>query len=347
MFSIRRESGQIEMVWCEKRFYFVCWQETSSMLKSNIKWCGLRIVLPILFLVVDNACVGKFETKPTLTSLCNIDWQQQAGIPSSVLPDPTVADGLHVLVWNIHDRLLPGSLFSSGGHSEEEVACIGELASQFDLVLFQEAFVRPAQIASHTKHLWADHPVFSEGGGGDWWPLRMMCEICLSPGLLMLAQEKPEMVYAEPYKAFAGWNTELNKADDFFSKGLQLIQFPSFWVLNSHMDSGRGQDSIEARALQFSQITAALQRLVPLDAPLFIGMDSNLRPDQEEQDGKILQEFLEANALTLLRQNGPDLIAVRNLPVDQPQSLPLKDVLSDHNALSTVIQLHSVPVSLP
>ena len=93
------------------------------------------------------ACVGKFETKATLTSSCHFDWQQQAGIPVSVLPDSIADEGLHVLVWNIHDRLLPGSLFSSGGHSEEEVACIGDLATQFDLVLFQEAFVRPAQIA--------------------------------------------------------------------------------------------------------------------------------------------------------------------------------------------------------
>jgi hypothetical protein len=104
-----------------------------------------------------------------------------------VLPDSVAHDGLHVLVWNIHDRLLPGTLFSSGGHSEEEVACIGDLAAQFDLVLFQEAFVRPAQLARYTGHAWADHPLFSEGGGGDWWPHRLMCDICLSPGLLMLA----------------------------------------------------------------------------------------------------------------------------------------------------------------
>jgi hypothetical protein len=246
-------------------------------------------------------------------------------------------------VWNIHDRLLPGSLFSSGGHSEEEVACIGDLAKQFDLVLFQEAFVRPAQLARYTEHTWSDHPMFTQGGGADWWPLRAMCDICLSPGLLMLAQEKPEFVHAEPYEAFAGWNTDLNKADDFFSKGFQLVKFTTFWVLNSHMDAGRGQDSIDARALQFRQITAAFKRLVPNDAPLLIGMDSNLRPDKEEQDGKILREFLEANALTLVQQSGPDLIATRNLRIEQPRSLPLKDVLSDHNALSGIVHQMAVP----
>ncbi len=295
------------------------------------------------------ACVGKFETKDKLTAVCNLDWQGQAGISSSVLPNPNpnTADGLHVLVWNIHDRLLPGSMFSSGGHTEEEVACIGDLASQFDLVLFQEAFVRPAQIARHTNHIWADHPLFSEGGGGDWWPLRMLCEVCLSPGLLILAQEQSESVYAEPYTAFAGWNSELNKADDFFSKGFQLVKFPEFWVINSHMDAGRGQDSIEARAQQFRQITVALKTHVPDNAPLFIGMDSNLRPDKEAQDGEILQDFLEANGLTLVRQHGPDLIAVRNLSVDRSQSLPLRDVLSDHHALSVVIHGPSVSRSLP
>lgn len=305
------------------------------------------LFLSVGALMVLNACVGKFETKPVLTSRCQIDWQQQSGIAATPFPDTYSNNGLHVLVWNIHDRLLPGSMFSSSGHTEEEVACIGDLASQFDLVLFQEAFVRPAQLAQYTGHVWSNHPIFTEGGGADWWPLRAMCEICLSPGLLMLVQEKPELVHAEPYEAFAGWNTEINKADDFFSKGFQLVQFPTFWVLNSHMDAGRGQDSIEARALQFRQITAALIRLVPSDAALFIGMDSNLRPEQEAQDRNVLTEFLEANALTLVRQSGPDLIASRNLRVEQPQSLPLKDVLSDHNALSAIMFPPSVSQSSP
>jgi len=305
-------------------------------------WLGM-IVWPVIWLTVLSACVGKFETKPILASVCNIDWQQQAGMASASLPDAHNNKELHVLIWNIHDRLLPGSIFSTRGHTEEEVACIGDVASQFDLVLFQEAFVRPAQLARYTKHAWADYPLFAEGGGGDWWPLRALCEICLSPGLLMLAQEKPEFVHVEPYKAFAGWNTDLNKADDFFSKGLQLVQFPTFWILNSHMDAGRGQDSIDARALQFRQITATLKRFVPNDAPLLIGMDSNLRPDREKQDGEILHEFLDANALTLVRQNGPDLIAVRNIRVKTPQSLPLKGVLSDHSALSAIIYPLAVP----
>jgi hypothetical protein len=304
------------------------------------------ILVGLLVLAMLTACVGKFETRAMLTSSCHLDWQQEAGIPASVLPDSVVDEGLHVLVWNIHDRLLPGSLFSSGGHSEEEVACIGDLATQFDLVLFQEAFVRPTQLARYTGHAWSNHPMFTEGGGADWWPHRVMCEICLSPGLLMLAKEQPEFVHAEPYEAFAGWNTDLNKADDFFSKGFQLVQFPSFWVLNSHLDAGRGQDSIDARALQFRQITTALKRLVPSDAPLFIGMDSNLRPDKEEQDGEVLREFLEANALILVCHSGPDLIAVRNLRIQQPQTFPLKGILSDHNALSVIMFPPAVPRSV-
>jgi len=299
--------------------------------------CSASRFVFIIVMLVLTACVGKFETKPELTDTCRMDWQAKAGIDASVLPDSTQTDGLHVLVLNIHDRLLDESNISKGGHTEEEVACIGDLAKQFDLVLFQEAFVRPAQIARYTGHAWADHPLFEEGGGGDWWPLRVFCEICLSPGLLILAKDEPESVHAEPYEAFAGWNTKLNKADDFFSKGFQLVNFGNFWVLNSHMDSGRGQDSIDARVLQFRQITEALQRLVPEDASLLIGMDSNLRPENEKQDGKILKEFLASNGLTLVRQIGPDLIAVRNLNVENPQTLPLKDVLSDHNALSVIV----------
>ncbi len=310
--------------------------------------CSLgKILFPWLVPAILTACVGTFETKEALTSTCSINWQGQARISFSSLPASRADGALHVLVWNIHDRLLSGSMFSSSGHTEEEVICIGDLASQFDLVLFQEAFVRPAQLARYTRHVWSNHLMFTEGGGADWWPLRAMCEICLSPGLLLLAQEKPEFVHAEPYEAFSGWNTELNKADDFFSKGFQLVQFSRFWVLNSHMDSGRGQASIEARALQFRQITAALTRFVPNNAALFIGMDSNLRPEEEEQDRKILREFLEANALTLIRQSGPDLIASRNLEIEQPQSLPLKDVLSDHNALSAIMFPSSVSEPLP
>ena len=299
------------------------------------------------FLVLLSACVGTRETKSALTAVCGMNWQGKAGITKHDLPESSASHELHVLVFNIHDRLLPGSLFSSDAHTEEEVACIGDLASRFDLVFFQEAFVRPAQLARYTGHAWADYPHFTGGGGGDWWPLRWMCEICLSPGLLMLAREKPMFVYAEPYEAFAGWNTDLNKSDDFFSKGFQLVQFQDFWGLNSHMDSGRGQDSIEARALQFRQITAALTRLVPPDAPLLIGMDSNLRPDQEEQDGTVLEEFLKANGLTLVYQSGPDLLAVRGLQTLQPLTLPLKGILSDHNALSVVLHLTVLPHSSP
>jgi hypothetical protein len=302
-----------------------------------------RIVLLMVALMVASACIGKFESKPDLTGVCRTDWQRQAGIDASSLPASTPEPGLHVLVFNIHDRLLPGSIFSNDAHTEDELACIGDLASQFDLVLFQEAFVRPSQIARYTGHTWADHPLFTEGGGGDWWPIRALCEICLSPGLLMLAREVPEFVHAEPYEAFAGWNTDLNKADDFFSKGFQLVKFPTFWVLNSHMDAGRGQDSVEARARQIRQITAAFERFLPNEAPLLLGMDSNLRPDQNEKDRKILRDFLEANALTLVRQSGPDLIAVRNIRIEKPQSLTLKDVLSDHNALSVII--YPQPVS--
>ena len=310
---------------------------------------GLRLIFPkkqysdsmrviaLLVLTLLCSCVGKFETKSALTATCNIDWQKQAGRGEENDPNGREDKALKVLVFNIHDRLLPGSLFSSDAHSEKEVACIGDLASQHDLVLLQEAFVRPSQLARYTGHAWSDHPLFTEGGGGDWWPLRIMCEICLSPGLLMLATEKPVSVHAEPYEAFAGWNTDLNKADDFFSKGFQLVQFPTFWVLNSHTDAGRGQDSIEARASQFQQITAALKQRVPSEAPLPIGMDSNLRPDLEEQDRAILGKFLTENDLMLTYQNGPDLIAVRNLLIRHPRVIPLKGVLSDHHALSVLM----------
>ncbi len=311
----------------------------------NLTFCVRRLgvfLLSTVFLVLLNGCVGSFETKPALTSKCQTDWEQQAGISASELPDSRSSNGLHVLVWNIHDRLLPGSIFSNKGHSEEEIVCIGDLASQYDLVLFQEAFVRPSQIAGYTKHAWAEHPLFTEGGGGDWWPLRTVCEICLSPGLLMLAQERPGWVYAEPFRAFAGRNTKLDKADESFSKGFQLVRFQDFWVLNSHMDAGRGQASRDARALQAWQITAALKWYVPSTAPLLIGLDSNLKPKRKKQDGgeqdeQILQKFLKDNDLTLALQDGPDIIAVRNLQIENPQTLELKDVLSDHNALSIVI----------
>ncbi len=313
------------------------------MYNLNVGVCRLgSILLSVVLMLMLNACVGSFETKPALTSKCQTDWQQQAGISASELPDSESRNGLHVLVWNIHDRLLPGSIFSSKGHSEEEIVCIGDLASQYDLVLFQEAFVRPAQIARYTKHAWTEHPLFTEGGGGDWWPLRTVCEICMSPGLLMLAQERPSWIYAEPFRSFAGRNTKLDKADESFSKGFQLVRFRDFWILNSHMDAGRGQASRDARALQAWQITAALKWYVPSTAPLLIGMDSNLKPKRKKEDGgkqdeEIMQKFLKDNDLTLALQDGPDIIAVRNLQVENPQTLALKGVLSDHNALSVFV----------
>lgn len=313
------------------------------MLNLRKRMCSDSMILvPLFVLTLLSACVGQFDTKSALTATCGTDWQGQAGIHEGEIPDAIERKGLRVLVWNIHDRLLPDSLFSSDAHTEDEVVCIGDLATRYDLVLFQEAFVRPAQLAQYTDHAWADYPVFSEGGGGDWWPLRWMCEVCLSPGLLMLSQEQPVSVNSEPYEAVAGWNTDLNKADDFFSKGFQLVQFSGFWVLNSHMDAGRGQDSIDARALQFKQITVALKRLVPSDASLLIGMDANLRPDLDKQDGMLLERFLEENGLLIVFQRGPDLMATRNLRIERSQFLPLKGVLSDHDALSADISLPDV-----
>lgn len=110
--------------------------------------------------------LGKRETKLTLTSSRNIDGQQHARISSTDLPNPNDSDGLHVLVTNIHGRLLSGSIFSSKGQSEEKIVCIVDLASMYDLVLLQKAFVRPAQIARYTKHQWADYHFL----GDDQWP---------------------------------------------------------------------------------------------------------------------------------------------------------------------------------
>ena len=100
------------------------------------------------------------------------------------------------------------------------------------------------------------------------------------------------------------------------------------------MDAGRDEASIEARTLQFRQLTADIRCFVSPEAPLLVSMDTNLRPDHEERDAKILKELLNANALTLIHQNGPDLIAVRGIRTDHAQSLPFDDTLSDHNALS-------------
>ncbi|MCA9497845.1 MAG: hypothetical protein KC588_01490 [Nitrospira sp.] len=165
---------------------------------------------PLLALTVLSACLGKLETKSTFTKPCRPDWQQQAGLSEAALPDSTVSHGLPVLVFNIPDHLLSDSFFLSVAHTEEEVACLGDLASKFDLVLVQETFVPPAQLAQYTKHAWINHPFFTESGGGDWWPLRAMSNICLSPELLMLAREQPESIYSTHHKTFVGWNTDLN-----------------------------------------------------------------------------------------------------------------------------------------
>ncbi len=116
------------------------------MLKAR-SWESSWLVWPLMALTILTACVGRFETKPTLSTPCRLNWQQQAGLGAAALPDSPASHGLQVLVFNIHDRLLPDTCFSSEGHTEDEVSCIGDLASKFDLVLFQKAFVRPAQLA--------------------------------------------------------------------------------------------------------------------------------------------------------------------------------------------------------
>jgi hypothetical protein len=287
-----------------------------------------NLVIAVLLSVLVSACAeGKFVRKPAFTEQCETQHHTV----------PPVESAFTMLVWNIHDRAQPGSVYANDGHTEAEVVCIAEIAKHYDLVLFQESFQHPLQIPKATRHAWSNYPTFQRGGGGNWWPLRWLCEICRSPGLLLLAAEPALFTYAEPYTAFAGWHTALNKSDNFFSKGFQLVRFPTMWVLNSHNDAGRGQSSIDARRHQFRQITTALYTLVPHEAALLIGLDANLRPDIEPQDAVILDEFLKANHLTVIVQHGPDIIAARNLTVLSPQVLPLEDVLSDHDALSAVV----------
>ena len=287
------------------------------------------IVAALVGVMLMSACAeGRFVRKPAFTETCGTQHNTS----------PPVESAFTVLVWNIHDRAQPGSVYANDGHTESEVVCIAEIAKQYNLVFLQESFQHPRQIPTATNHTWSHYPIFQTGGGGNWWPLRWLCEICRSPGLLMLASEPALFSYAEPYTAFAGWHTALNKSDHFFSKGFQLVRFPGMWVLNSHNDAGRGQASIDARRQQFRQITTALYTLVPPEAALLIGMDANLRPDREPQDAVILEEFLTANELTLIVQHGPDLIAARNLRIVSPLVLPLEGVLSDHDALSVIVE---------
>jgi hypothetical protein len=61
----------------------------------------------MIALMVASACIGRFESKPDLTDVCHTDWQRRAGIDASFLSDSPAELGLHVLVFNIHDRSLP------------------------------------------------------------------------------------------------------------------------------------------------------------------------------------------------------------------------------------------------
>ncbi|MCA9468726.1 MAG: hypothetical protein KC643_25255, partial [Nitrospira sp.] len=102
------------------------------MLMTQNGWeLANRVIFPLIASTSLVACVGQFETKPALTATCNIPWHLAAGLPERDAPPPTHNQGLHVLIWNIHDRVLPGSMFASDAHTEEEVICIGDLASRY------------------------------------------------------------------------------------------------------------------------------------------------------------------------------------------------------------------------
>ena len=88
------------------------------MLNLRKRWCSDSMIVAALMLLIQlSVCVGNFEPKSALTATCGTDWQRQAGIHEGDIPDPTENKGLSVLVWNIHDRLLPDSLFSSDAHT--------------------------------------------------------------------------------------------------------------------------------------------------------------------------------------------------------------------------------------
>lgn len=253
-------------------------------------------------------------------------------------------DTIDVLVFNIHDRPIAGFPLTRPAQSDGTMACVGDLAASFDLFLGQEAFVRPGPVAARTGHIWSWHSTSADDGGESSGFPFSLCPVCETSGLLMTARdEKPLSVHAETYRDRHGWGDEYEGTDSLFSKGFQLADFGSFWVLNSHMDTGRGPKSAAVRARQLEQIGRALEERIPSHAPLLVGMDSNLKPRESAIDAENLSRFLKRHGLSIVIQNGPDLIAVRNLDVEKGMVLPLKGVLSDHNALSATIRRPAGP----
>jgi hypothetical protein len=60
----------------------------------------------MIALMVANACIGKFESKPDLTGVCRTDWQRRASMPRS-FPIPLRQPVCMCWFFNIHDRSLP------------------------------------------------------------------------------------------------------------------------------------------------------------------------------------------------------------------------------------------------
>lgn len=224
---------------------------------------------------------------------------------------------------------------------------LANLASQYDIVAMQEVFWNPKAIQTEAGHKWASWPYFGESHpilGAAITPFG-------TPGLLMLSNIRPDSITAVPYEVCSS-----NNGDCIPEKGLQIERFGKLTIAHTHMDSSKLQEDIDARTAQVDMI---IEKLKNETGPLVIIGDLNLKtaPTKEDLEGTSpenrawmiersrqdmvnLHRLIEALDLTLIIHDRLDVLAVRGVTALEAKVLPIKGSLTDHNAISAIIQVN-------
>ncbi len=220
-----------------------------------------------------------------------------AGFASTALESEVLqAKELSVLVYNTHG--LPE--FFARDKPKERFPKIAGLTKKYNLSLLQEDFAHHDLLMQYVQR-----PLDVVRGNDAQIP---KCLVCSESGLTLVTNLPAVWTVRtafKPFKTCSGWLTKLN--DCFAQKGFQLAILEStdgarIYVVNTHLDAGRGEQDRQARASQLDQIALTLETEAGSEAVLVAG-DLNL-DWQSAADNELLQNFVQRLNLVLAQKGG-------------------------------------------
>jgi hypothetical protein len=290
----------------------------------------------------------------------------------AVVPQAQGESLVSVLSYNVHGL----SPVIARDNPRDRIETIGSLATTYDVVLFQEDFEYHGVIRRRLEG-----SIGVAGNGVVLDPARLVAKILLAPVSVFLshfsapygaglssfvrsALALPGDADREPYGVCDGWfgaRFDCWASKGYLRVGIRTADDMTVDVYNTHLDAGRGQQSVRTRRRQLRLLASAIERESG-DRAIIVGGDFNLVFDRPG-DGEVMTEFRERLNLRdsgagpeLSRWRQHDYILYRSgvnaqISVEQAgEALEFVDgdhALSDHPAVYGRFRVSTVPSGAP